>query len=74
MNDTQRRIETAQRLAVRQRNYRRVRDRALARLARAHQEEYKELLEQERLRDEAEGKTWRDISGRTSDSVAGNQL
>lgn len=74
MNDLERRLETAQRQAVRQRNYRRVRDRALTRLARAHQAEYKELLEQERAKDEAEGKAWRDISGRTSDSVAGNQL
>ena len=33
---------------------------------------YQELLEEERLRDEAEGKTWLDIYARTSGSVSAN--
>lgn len=44
--------------AVYFRNYRRARDRALVRLAQANREEYSRLLEEERARDEAEGKTW----------------
>jgi hypothetical protein len=35
------------------------------RLAQQYPDQYKELLEQERLSDEAKGKTWLDISGRT---------
>ena len=52
------RVESAARLAVGQRNYRRVRDRALTRLAQAYPNQYKELLEEERERDELEGKKW----------------
>ena len=48
------------------RNYRRARDRALAKLANAHREEYLELLEHERIRDVKEGKAWLDITGRTN--------
>ena len=44
--------------AVYYRNYRRARDRALVKLAQANQEEYFRLLEEERARDESEGKTW----------------
>jgi len=44
--------------AVYFRNYRRARDRALVKLAQANREEYFRLLEEERARDEAEGKTW----------------
>jgi hypothetical protein len=65
MNDLDRRIETASRGAVRQRNYRRIRDRALARLRKQYPDDYALLFEQERQRDEAEGKSWLDISGRT---------
>ena len=60
------RLETAQRRAVGQRNYRRARDRALARLANQYPDLYRELLEQERIKDEQEGKIWADISGRPS--------
>ena len=63
------RIETATRDAVRQRNYRRVRDRALTRLGALHKEEYLALLEEERIKDEVEGKAWLDITGRTNSSV-----
>ncbi len=66
MEDTKRRIETATKDAVRQRNYRRVRDRALTRLGALHKEEYLALLEEERIKDEVEGKAWLDITGRTN--------
>jgi hypothetical protein len=56
---------SAERRAVRLRNYQRARGRALVRLAQQYPDQYKELLEQERLSDEANGKTWLDISGST---------
>jgi len=65
MTETSRRIETAKRQAVRSRNYRRARDRALARLANAYPETYKELLEQEKVADVELGKKWVDIDGST---------
>jgi hypothetical protein len=46
------------RQAVSYRNYRRARDRALSRLAKAHPNDYKELLEQEKANDEQLGKKW----------------
>jgi len=69
MTDTDRRIKGAKRMAVRQRNYRRARDRAMTRLATAYPETYKELLEQEKIVDEQMGKKWLDIDGSTSDSM-----
>ena len=65
MTEIARRIETAKRQAVRSRNYRRARDRALARLANAYPETYKELLEQEKVADVELGKKWVDIDGST---------
>ena len=44
--------------AVSYRNYRRARDRALSRLAKAYPNDYKELLEQEKASDEQLGKKW----------------
>jgi hypothetical protein len=69
MNEIDRRIDTALKGAVRQRNYRRIRDRALARLSRLHPNDYADLLEEERARDEAESKKWLDITGRTNRTV-----
>ena len=46
------------RQAVNYRNYRRARDRALSRLAKAYPNDYKELLEQEKASDEQLGKKW----------------
>ena len=66
MVDLERRIETAKKQAIRQRNYRRVRDRALARLSNLYPDQYRELLEEERVRDEVESKVWIDLSGRTN--------
>lgn len=72
MNDTSRRLETAARRAVAQRNYRRCRDRALARLANDYPNLYQEYLDEERRKDEQEGKTWVDLSGRTRRSAGNN--
>jgi len=65
MTETSRRIETAKRAAVQYRNYRRARDRALVRLAKAYPETYKELLDQEKVADVELGKKWVDIDGST---------
>ncbi len=65
MTDLDKRIKGAKRMAVRQRNYRRARDRAMTRLATAYPETYKELLEQEKISDEQLGKKWLDIDGST---------
>jgi len=70
---SERRIATAKNMAVRQRNYRRARDRALARLANAYPDVYKELLEQERANDERLGKSWLDITGTTTASQLGTR-
>lgn len=71
MKDIDRRIATAKRVATGYRNYRRARDRALARLSNHYPETYKELLEQEKISDEQLGKKWLDIDGSTdaTDSV-----
>ena len=49
--------------AIHYRNYRRARDRALVRLSQAYPETYKELLELEKVNDEATGAKWVDIDG-----------
>lgn len=64
MND--RRVANALNMAVRQRNYRRARERALTALAQQYPDNYKELLEREKARDEEEGRKWLDINGTTS--------
>jgi hypothetical protein len=69
VDDTMRRLETAQRRAVRDRNYRRARDRALVRLAHLYPDTYKQLLEIEKAFDEQEGKKWIGIDGTTNLSV-----
>jgi len=69
MTEIARRIKTAKRGAVRQRNYRRARDRAMTRLSTAYPETYKELLEQEKIVDEQLGKKWLDIDGNTGQSM-----
>lgn len=57
-----RRVESALKQAVHQRNYRRCRDRALTKLARLYPNQYKDLLEEEKKRDELEGKRWTSIA------------
>ena len=66
MTTRDRRVASATRQAVNYRNYRRVRDRALTRLSQAYPETYKELLEQEKVSDEATNNKWIDIDGNTS--------
>lgn len=66
MTEIAKRVEGAKRMAVRQRNYRRARDRALTRLAQAYPETYKELLELEKVNDETTGAKWIDIDGSSS--------
>ena len=61
-----RRVAAAKNMAVRQRNYRRARDRALVKLAQLYPEIYKDLLEREKANDEAQGRKWLDIDGTTS--------
>lgn len=59
------RLASAAKAAVYYRNYRRARDRALIKLSHLHPDDYKELLEKERVSDEQEGKTWIDLNGST---------
>lgn len=59
---TNARVESASRQAVAQRNYRRARDRALARLAQKYPNVYRELYEEEKERDKLEGKKWNSIT------------
>ena len=59
------RMASAAKQAVYYRNYRRARDRALIKLSHLHPEDYKELLEKEKVSDEQEGKTWVDLNGTT---------
>jgi len=59
------RLKSAADQAVRQRNYRRARERALTRLANTYPDEYKTLLEEEKIADEQMGKKWLDIDGNT---------
>ena len=66
---TDRRVGTALNAAVRQRNYRRARDRALAKLAQRFPDDYRELMEKEKESDEQLGKKWLDITGATTASL-----
>jgi hypothetical protein len=68
-DELEKRIAQAARRAVQHRNYRRARDRALARLAHAYPDTYKELLAVERQFDEQQGKKWLDLNGTTNLSV-----
>lgn len=52
------RVASAVKQSVYYRNYRRARERAMTRLSANHKAEYLALLEEERLRDEANNKTW----------------
>jgi len=67
-----RRLNTAIKMAVRQRNYQRVRARALARLSQAHPDEYRKLFEQEKLNDHTQGKTWLDLDSNANASLDPN--
>jgi hypothetical protein len=67
MSDAKR-MASAAKAAVYYRNYRRARDRALIKLSHLHPEDYRKLLEKEKVSDEQEGKTWIDINGNTIES------
>jgi hypothetical protein len=68
--EVEQRIETAKAQAVRQRNYRRARDRALARLGNDYPNVYRTYLEEEMEADEDMGKKWLDITGNTRSTNA----
>ena len=70
MREVERRIETAKAQAVRQRNYRRARDRALARLSNDYPNVYRNYLEEEMSADEEGNKKWLDITGRTRSTTS----
>ena len=55
--------------ALHHRNYQRARARALVRLSRAFQTEYKQYLQEERERDEAMGKTWLGFDSNTGSPI-----
>ena len=59
----EKRKQAAENWAVRSRNYRRARERALTALARRYKEDYLALLEEEKEKDEQEGKRWRNLTG-----------
>ena len=63
-----RRLAAAENMAVRQRNYRRARDRALARLANDYKEIYLDYLAEEKAKDEQEGKRWHNLAGNLSNN------
>ena len=69
MNPTDKRRKYGENYALWLRNYQRVRGRAFTRLAQENPDRYKELLEEERAKDETEGKSWLDLSGRTKRSM-----
>jgi hypothetical protein len=50
--------EVSGKQAIHYRNYRRARDRALARLSKLYPNVYRDLLDEERENDDTEGKTW----------------
>jgi hypothetical protein len=66
----ERRIESALRQAVHYRNYRRARERALAKLSHLYPDTYKQLLGIEKAIDEQEGKNWIDITGATRMAIS----
>ena len=63
------RLKAAADQAVRQRNYRRARDRALAKLANLYPDQYRDLLEEEKIADEQMGKKWLDLDGNTKSTI-----
>ena len=69
MNRETKRRKYGENYALYLRNYQRARSRVLTRLAQENPDRYKELLEEERAKDEAEGKAWIDLSGRTKRSM-----
>ena len=69
MKNTQR-LKGAADQAVRQRNYRRARERALTRLANDYPNVYRNYLEEEKRADVKMGKKWLDIDGNTKSTAS----
>ena len=67
------RLKGAADQAVRQRNYRRARERALTRLANAYPDIYRSYLEEEKIADENMGKKWLDLDGNTKPTISGSR-
>ena len=65
-----RRVKAAADQAVRQRNYRRARERALTRLANDYPNLYRSYLEEEKKADVKMGKKWLDIDGNTKSTAS----
>ena len=63
MATVEQRKRAAEKIAVSNRNYKRARERAMVRLAKAHMDEYKELLRQEKARDKENGVAWTSLDG-----------
>ena len=63
MDELKRKVIAAENMAVRQRNYRRARERALTRLAQQYREVYLDYLAEEKAKDEQEGKRWNNLAG-----------
>lgn len=61
MRKTDEHIQSAKRRAIYNRNYRRARERALVRLSKDNPDLYLQYLNEERMRDEEQGKTWVDL-------------
>ena len=71
MSRSDKRKQYGEKYALWLRNYQRARARALTRLGQKYPDEYQLLLEEERAKDEAEGKSWLDLTGRTKRSMGG---
>jgi hypothetical protein len=67
------RVKAAADQAVRQRNYRRARERALTRLANDYPDLYRSYLEEEKKVDVKMGKKWLDIDGNTKSTASGSR-
>ena len=67
MDELRRKVIAAENMAVRQRNYRRARERALTRLAQQYREVYLDYLAEEKAKDEQEGKRWHHHSNNDAD-------
>ena len=65
-----RRVKSALKQAIHLRNYQRARGRALTRLANLHPIDYKKLYQEEKERDELEGKKWTHIGDSAVPRVA----
>ena len=66
-------VKTAVKTAIGLRNYQRARARALTRLANEYPNVYRKFLEEEKRRDEVEGKKWHSLSDNSRYRVGGSR-